>query len=108
MYNQETQTESESNFVQIMKLQGEDDSRIITWLEKKTDKYTFPDIRNEILKTMALQVLCKGLNQFLWVHSSHSWLMKLLTSQIKNNWLCAFDGLTKLYNLMRCLLVSII
>ena len=40
-----------------MKLRGEDDSRIAGWLEKKTDKYTSPDIQNEILKTMALQVL---------------------------------------------------
>ena len=27
------------------------------WFEKKTDKYTAPDMQNEILKTMALQVL---------------------------------------------------
>ena len=40
----ETQTESESNFVQLMKLRGEDDSRIAGWLEKKTDKYTSPDM----------------------------------------------------------------
>ena len=31
----ETQTESESNFAQLMKLRGEDDSRIAGWLEKK-------------------------------------------------------------------------
>jgi len=50
----ETQIESESNFLQ---LRGEDDSRIAGWLEKKTDKCTSSDIQNEILKTMALQVL---------------------------------------------------
>ena len=51
--------ESDSNFLQLMKLSGEleDDSRISGWLEKKTDKYTAPDMQNEILKTMALQVL---------------------------------------------------
>ena len=27
------------------------------WLKKKTDKYTAPGMQNEILKTMALQVL---------------------------------------------------
>ena len=53
----ETQTESDSNFVQLMKLRGEDDSRIAGWLEKKTDKYTSPDIQNEVLKTMVLQIL---------------------------------------------------
>ena len=36
--------ESNSNFLQLMKLSGEleDDSRIRGWLEKKTDKYTLP------------------------------------------------------------------
>ena len=49
--------ESDSNFFQLLKLRGEDDARIATWLEKKTDKYTAPDMQNEILKVMALQVL---------------------------------------------------
>ena len=49
--------ESDSNFLQLMKLRGEDDSRIVGWLEKKTDKYTAPDMQNEILKTMGLHVL---------------------------------------------------
>ena len=53
----DTQTKSESNFAQLMKLRGEDDSRITGWLEKSTDKYTSPDMQNEIFKTMALQVL---------------------------------------------------
>ena len=53
--------ESNSNFLQLMKLscELENDSRISGWLEKKTDKYTAPDMQNEILKTMALQVLCQ-------------------------------------------------
>jgi len=42
-----------------MKIRDEDDSRIAGWLEKKIDKYTSPDMQNEILKIMALQVLCK-------------------------------------------------
>ena len=49
--------ESDSNFLQLMKLRSEDDSRIVGWLERKTSKYTVPDMQNEILKTMALQVL---------------------------------------------------
>ena len=49
--------ESDSNFLQLLKLRGEDDKRIATWLDKKSDKYTAPDIQNEILKVMALQVL---------------------------------------------------
>ena len=53
----ETQTESDSNFVQLMKLNGENDYKIAGWLEKKTNKYTSSDIQNEVLKTTALQVL---------------------------------------------------
>lgn len=36
--DQGIQTESDSNSVQLTKLQGEDDYRIISWLEKKTNK----------------------------------------------------------------------
>ena len=46
-----------SNFMQLMKLRGEDDSRITGWLQWKTDKYTAPDMQNEILKAMALLTL---------------------------------------------------
>ena len=31
--------ESDSNFMQLMKLRAEDNAQIISWLEKKTDKY---------------------------------------------------------------------
>ena len=34
--------ESDSNFIQLMKLWGQDDSRIASWLQKKTDRYTAP------------------------------------------------------------------
>jgi len=51
--------ESDSNFMQLMILRAEDDSRIMDWLEKKTDKYTSPEMQNELIKTMALQVLRK-------------------------------------------------
>ena len=49
--------ESDSNFLQLMKLRSEDDKTITTWLKKKTDKYTAPDIQNEILQIMAWHVL---------------------------------------------------
>ena len=51
--------ESDSNFIQLMKLRGQDDSRIASWLQKKTDKYTAPDMQNEIIKVMAMQTLRK-------------------------------------------------
>ena len=43
--------------MQLMKLRAEDNAQIISWLEKKTDKYTSPEMQNEIHKTMAMQVL---------------------------------------------------
>ena len=38
----ETQTESESNFVQLMKLRGKDNSRIAGWLQKKNGQIHIP------------------------------------------------------------------
>ena len=43
--------------MQILKLRGEDDAWIFEWLKKKTDRYTSVDIKNEMLKTMALYML---------------------------------------------------
>ena len=40
-----------------MKLRGESDTKIASWLQRKTDKYTAPYMQNEILKTMALLIL---------------------------------------------------
>ena len=37
----------------MLLLRGEDDERVATWVQKKTDKYTSPDIKKE----MALKVL---------------------------------------------------
>ena len=45
-----------------MKLRSEDDARFAGWLEKKTDKYTAPNIQNEILKIMATSVLHRVMN----------------------------------------------
>ena len=49
--------ESDSNYIQLLKLHGEDDPRVFEWLKKKTDKYTSADTQNEMLKVMSLQVL---------------------------------------------------
>ena len=48
---------SDSNFLQLLKLRGEDDPRILNWIKKKSDKYTSPQIQNEIIKLFAFQVL---------------------------------------------------
>ena len=49
--------ESDSKYIQLFKLRGEDDARVFDWLRKKTDKYTSADMQNEMLKVMAMQVL---------------------------------------------------
>ena len=49
--------ECDSNYLQLLKLRGEDDTRIFDWLKQKTDKYTSPEMQNEMIRVMALQVL---------------------------------------------------
>lgn len=50
--------ETDSNFMQLLKLQSLDDPTFATWL-KKTNKYTSNNAQNEILKVMALHTLRK-------------------------------------------------
>ena len=38
----------DSNFLQLLQLWEQHDLRISGWMAKKTDKYTSPDIQNEI------------------------------------------------------------
>ena len=49
--------EEESNFIQLLKLEGEVDSQIEKWLKKKSGKYTHPEIKNECLQLMSLTIL---------------------------------------------------
>ncbi len=41
--------------MQLLKLHGEDDSRVFQWINKKTDKYTSGDMQNEMIKVMAFK-----------------------------------------------------
>lgn len=49
--------ESNSNFLQLLHLRGVDHKGIDMWLKKKANKYTSPDIQNELLQLMALHIL---------------------------------------------------
>ena len=49
--------ELDSNYMQLLKLRGEDDSRVLDWLKRKTDKYTSPEMQNEMISVMAHVVL---------------------------------------------------
>ena len=46
-----------SNFMQLLHLQAFDFPGVLTWMEKKTNKYTLGDIQNECLQVMALHIL---------------------------------------------------
>ena len=52
-------TELDSNYMQLLYLRAEDDTRITDWVQKKTDKYTSGKMQNEMLKTMAFTILRK-------------------------------------------------
>ena len=49
--------ESDSNFMQLLKLRSIDDTQLLQHLEKKSDKYTSPQIQNEILSILSLKIL---------------------------------------------------
>ena len=48
--------EIDSNFTQLLKLKGEDDPSILDWLERKANKYTSPEVQNDLLKVMGTLV----------------------------------------------------
>ena len=47
----------ESNFIHLMRLRAHDNPQIHEWLSRKADKYTSPEIQNEILMLMSHMVL---------------------------------------------------
>ena len=51
--------ESDSNFIQLLKLRSEDDKCISHRMKKKTKKYPAPDKQNQIIKIMSHSVLQK-------------------------------------------------
>ena len=50
-------TDDESNFIQLLKLKGKDQSLLLEWIKKKDDKYTSHDIQNEIIAIMSNYVI---------------------------------------------------
>ena len=51
--------ESDGNFTQLLRLRGVDQPHLLTWLERKTDKYTSPQVQNKILAVMASIIVWK-------------------------------------------------
>ena len=50
-------SEENSNFDQLLKLRARENPEIIEWLGKRDEKYTSPEIQNELLETMALGMM---------------------------------------------------
>ena len=44
-------------FFQLIKLKSEEDPEILNWLERKSHKYTSPEMQNEMLQVLALGIL---------------------------------------------------
>ena len=49
--------EQNGNFLQLLKLKGQDDPAMIDWLKRKANKYTSHQNQNNILRIMAMNVL---------------------------------------------------
>ena len=50
-------SEVDGNFSQLLHLFSEYDEQLACWLKRKTNKYTAPDMQNEMLKVMSLRIL---------------------------------------------------
>ena len=48
--------EPDSNFIQLLKLCAQDNSKLVQWMERSQDKFTSLDIQNEILSIMATTI----------------------------------------------------
>ena len=81
-----------SNFMQLYHLRAIDNPELETWLKKKVS-YTGAKVQNEILQTMALQVLQEVASSVQNSDFFLFWLMKPQTLQTRNNLLFASGGL---------------
>ena len=50
-------SDESANLIQLLRLRGEDDPNILTWLEKSARKHTAPENQNEMLEIMSHAVL---------------------------------------------------
>ena len=78
-------SDESANLIQLLRLRGEDDPNILTWLEKSARKHTAPENQNEMLEIMSHAVLRNILDD---IRSSSFFavrLMKLQTNQTMSN-----------------------
>ena len=68
-------SEVDGNFSQLLHLFSEYDEQLDCWLKRKTNKYTAPDMQNEMLKVKSLRILCVIASKKKNKHFP-SWLMR--------------------------------
>ena len=56
--------DSDSNMHQLLLLRAIDNPKILSYLEKKKNKFTSPDIQNELINIMAQQILREIISKF--------------------------------------------
>ena len=56
-WNIETKSEENSYFHQLLKLWAQENPKLIKWLLKDPEKYTSPEIQNELLEEMVLGMM---------------------------------------------------
>ena len=49
--------DSDGNLIQLLKLQGGEDSKLLEWLQKKANKYTSASIQNDLIKLTAVHIM---------------------------------------------------
>ena len=68
-------SEVDGNFSQLLHLCSEYDEQLACWLKRKTNKYTAPDMQNEMLKVMSLRIL-RDIASKIKTNHLPSWLMR--------------------------------
>ena len=49
--------DSDGNLYQLLKLQGGEDHELLEWLQRRVNKYTSPEIQNDLIKVIARHVM---------------------------------------------------
>ena len=81
--------ESNSNFVQLLRLRAQDVPVLDAWLQRSQDRLTSPAIENEMLEIMVTNVLRRIVKKVAG-KCFPLWLMKPETFQTPNNLFFAF------------------
>ena len=66
-------SEENFNFHHLLSLWAQENPEIIEWLRKRDEKYTSPEIQNELLEAMALGMIRKNTRLIMaWNHKAHA------------------------------------